>query len=70
MARLMTVDMGEVIDFRLFVETIAAFNDRTSPEKKLRYFFKLYDMDCDQFIGESELFVAVRTLAGGSLTDD
>ncbi|CAG9335240.1 unnamed protein product [Blepharisma stoltei] len=68
-ARMMTIDMGEVIDFKLFVETISLFSDRLNPEEKLRYFFKLYDMDGDGFVGEGELFVMLRILVGGSLND-
>lgn len=68
-ARMMTQDMGEVVDFKLFVETISLFSDRLNPEEKLRYFFRLYDMDGDGFVGEGELFVMLRILVGGSLND-
>jgi serine/threonine-protein phosphatase 2B regulatory subunit len=68
-ARLMTLDMGEVIDFRLFAETISVFNDRVSAEEKFKYFFRLYDMDGDGFVGDGELFVVFRTLVGGNYND-
>lgn len=68
-ARLMTLDMGEVVDFRLFAETISIFNDRVSNDEKYKYFFRLYDMDGDGFVGDSELFIVFRTLVGGSYND-
>jgi serine/threonine-protein phosphatase 2B regulatory subunit len=68
-ARLMTVDMGEVVDFRLFVETISVFNGRVADEEKAKYFFRLYDMDGDGFVGDSELFVVFRMLTRGSYND-
>ena len=68
-ARLMTMDMGEVIDFRLFAETISVFNDRVSNEEKYKYFFRLYDLDGDGFVGDSELFIVFRTLVGGNYND-
>ena len=68
-ARLMTLDMGEVIDFRLFAETISIFNDRVSNDEKIKYFFRLYDMDGDGLVGDSELFIVFRMLVGGGYND-
>ena len=65
----MTLDMGEVIDFRLFVETISIFNDRVSAEEKFKYFFRIYDMDGDGFVGDSELYVIFRMLVGASYNE-
>jgi len=68
-ARLMTVDMGEMIDFRLFAETISLFNDRIHRSEKFKFFFRLYDIDCDGFVGESELLFMFKTIAGHEYTD-
>lgn len=68
-ARLMTIDMGEVIDFRLFVETISIFNDRVPAEEKYKYFFRLYDLDGDGHIGDGELFIVLKMLVGGNYSD-
>jgi serine/threonine-protein phosphatase 2B regulatory subunit len=69
-ARLMTVDMGEIIDFRLFVETISLFNEKVEKDEKFRFFFRLYDVDNDGFVGESELLFVFKTLAGHEYNDD
>lgn len=68
-ARLMTLDMGEVVDFRLFIETISIFNDRVPMEEKSKYFFRIYDMDGDGYVGDSELFIVFRMLLKGSYDD-
>lgn len=70
MARLMTDDMGEVINFKVFVETLAVFSDKADAEEKCRYFFRLYDMDGDGYVGPSELFLAFRAIGSGSLSNE
>jgi len=69
-ARMMTVDMSEMVDFKLFAETIAVFGGRLDKEKKFEFFFKVYDMDEDGLVGDGELFVVLRALVDGSLNDE
>mmetsp|Transcript_32706 Transcript_32706/g.56914 ORF Transcript_32706/g.56914 Transcript_32706/m.56914 type:complete len:166 (+) Transcript_32706:573-1070(+) len=69
LARMMTYDLCEMIDFKLFCETIASFSDKASPEKRLDLFFRMCDMDGDDYISDSELFVTIHTLTHGSMSE-
>ena len=69
-ARLMTLDMGEIINFRLFVETISLFEENAKAEEKFKFFFRIYDVDNDGFVGESELLFVFKTLAGHEYNDE
>jgi serine/threonine-protein phosphatase 2B regulatory subunit len=68
--RLLTNQTGEVIDFKLFAQALSFFSGRSDPNGKTQFFFKVYDMDGDGFIGEHELFVILRMLVSGSLSDE
>ncbi|KAH9938739.1 uncharacterized protein B0H18DRAFT_1081282 [Fomitopsis serialis] len=45
------------VDFQEFVGGLSAFSSRGGREEKLRFAFKVYDMDRDGFISNGELFL-------------
>lgn len=69
LARMMTYDLCEMIDFRLFCETISSFSEKAAVEKRLDLFFRMCDMDGDDFISDSELFVAIHCLTHGTMSE-
>ena len=48
-------DSGE-IDFKEFVHGMSQFSSHGDKETKLRFAFRIYDMDNDGFISNGELF--------------
>ena len=48
-------DSGEV-DFKEFVLGMSKFSSKADKEEKLRFAFRIYDIDNDGFISNGELF--------------
>merc|ERR1711894_470627 len=52
---------GEV-DFREFIEGVSQFSVRGEKQQKLRFAFKIYDVDKDGFISNGELFTVLKMM--------
>ncbi|CAI9722077.1 calcineurin subunit B type 1 [Octopus vulgaris] len=59
---------GEV-DFKEFIEGVSQFSVKGDKESKLRFAFKIYDMDKDGFISNGELFQVLKMMVGSNLKD-
>lgn len=59
---------GEV-DFKEFIEGISQFSVHGDKEAKLRFAFKVYDMDRDGYISNGELFLVLKMMVGNNLKD-
>ncbi|KAJ8046074.1 Calcineurin subunit B type 2 [Holothuria leucospilota] len=59
---------GEV-DFKEFIQGVSQFSVKGDKESKLRFAFKIYDMDKDGFISNGELFQVLKMMAGSNLKD-
>lgn len=71
--RLMDVfdeDGSGTIDFQEFVTGLSAFSGKSSKEDKLRFAFKIYDIDRDGFVGNGELFIVMKMMVGKNLKDE
>ncbi|RKF76274.1 Calcineurin subunit B [Golovinomyces cichoracearum] len=62
-------DGGGDVDFQEFVSGLSAFSSRGNKEQKLRFAFKVYDMDRDGYIGNGELFIVLKMMVGNNLKD-
>ncbi|KAF8504227.1 calcium/calmodulin-dependent protein phosphatase [Gautieria morchelliformis] len=62
-------DGGGTVDFQEFVGGLSAFSSRGGREEKLRFAFKVYDMDRDEFISNGELFLVLKMMVGNNLKD-
>ncbi|KAH7105420.1 calcium/calmodulin-dependent protein phosphatase [Auriculariales sp. MPI-PUGE-AT-0066] len=62
-------DGGGTVDFQEFVAGLSAFSGRGGREAKLRFAFKVYDMDRDGFISNGELFLVLKMMVGNNLKD-
>jgi len=62
-------DGGGTVDFQEFVGGLSAFSSRGGREEKLRFAFKVYDMDRDGFISNGELFLVLKMMVGSNLKD-
>lgn len=62
-------DGGGTVDFQEFVAGLSAFSNRGERDEKLRFAFKVYDMDRDGFISNGELFLVLKMMVGNNLKD-
>jgi len=59
---------GEV-DFREFIEGVSQFSVKGDKSLKLKFAFKIYDIDKDGFISNGELFTVLKMMVGNNLKD-
>ncbi|KAF7330769.1 hypothetical protein MVEN_02415800 [Mycena venus] len=57
------------VDFQEFVGGLSAFSSRGGREEKLKFAFKVYDVDRDGFISNGELFLVLKMMVGNNLKD-
>ena len=62
-------DGGGDVDFQEFVSGLSAFSSKGNQEEKLRFAFKVYDIDRDGFISNGELFIVLKMMVGSNLKD-
>merc|ERR1712123_129074 len=59
---------GEV-DFKEFIQGLSHFSAKGDMESKLRFAFRIYDMDNDGYISNGELFQVLKMMVGSNLKD-
>ncbi|EGV59966.1 Calcineurin subunit B [Yamadazyma tenuis] len=72
-SRLMDVfdeDGSGTIDFQEFIAGLSVFSGKTSKADKLKFAFKIYDIDRDGYIGNGELFAVMKMMVGKNLQDE
>ncbi|OAA64610.1 calcineurin b subunit [Niveomyces insectorum RCEF 264] len=62
-------DGGGTVDFQEFVTGLSAFSSKGNKEQKLRFAFKVYDIDRDGYISNGELFIVLKMMVGNNLKD-
>ena len=62
-------DGGGDVDFQEFVLGLSAFSARGHKEEKLKFAFKVYDIDRDGYISNGELFIVLKMMVGSNLKD-
>ena len=62
-------DGGGDVDFLEFVSGLSAFSTKGNKEEKLRFAFKVYDIDRDGYISNGELFIVLKMMVGSNLKD-
>lgn len=62
-------DGGGDVDFEEFVSGLSAFSAKGNKEQKLRFAFKVYDIDRDGYISNGELFIVLKMMVGSNLKD-
>ncbi|KAJ1940024.1 calcineurin regulatory beta sub-unit [Linderina pennispora] len=61
-------DGGGDVDFKEFITGLSTFSSKGREEEKLRFMFKIYDMDRDGYISNGELFLVLKMMVGNNLT--
>merc|ERR1711962_607208 len=59
---------GEV-DFKEFIQGVSQFSVKGDKSSKLKFAFRIYDMDRDGFISNGELFQVLKMMVGSNLKD-
>ena len=62
-------DGGGDVDFEEFVGGLSAFSNKGDKLQKLRFAFKVYDIDRDGYISNGELFIVLKMMVGSNLKD-
>lgn len=62
-------DGGGDVDFQEFLSGLSAFSSKGQKEEKLRFAFKVYDIDRDGYISNGELFVVLKMMVGNNLNE-
>ena len=62
-------DGGGDVDFQEFVSGLSAFSSKGNKEDKLKFAFKVYDIDRDGYISNGELFIVLKMMVGSNLKD-
>ncbi|XP_015272034.1 PREDICTED: calcineurin subunit B type 1 [Gekko japonicus] len=52
-----------------FIEGVSQFSVKGDKEQKLRFAFRIYDMDKDGYISNGELFQVLKMMVGNNLKD-
>ncbi|KAI9296263.1 putative calcineurin protein [Neoconidiobolus thromboides FSU 785] len=63
-------DNGGDVDFQEFINGVSTFSARGNKEEKLKFAFKVYDMDRDGFISNGELFLVLKMMVGNNLKEE
>ncbi|KAG9300295.1 hypothetical protein G9A89_011368 [Geosiphon pyriformis] len=63
-------DGGGDVDFKEFLSGLSAFSAKGKTDEKLRFAFKVYDMDRDGLISNGELFLVLKMMVGNNLKDN
>nr|CAG8482737.1 13238_t:CDS:2 [Entrophospora candida] len=63
-------DGGGDVDFKEFIAGLSAFSSKGNKDEKLRFAFKVYDMDRDGLISNGELFIVLKMMVGNNLKDN
>ena len=69
-ARIFTLDTNELIDFKEFAKTLSIFNDRNARDKKVYFYFRVFDMDMDGFVSDTDMFVILTMLVGNNMSNE
>lgn len=64
----MDANGDERIDFKEFARALAVLSSQSSKQEKLRYTFKMYDIDGDGRISNKDLYEALRIMVGINLS--
>lgn len=59
-----------MVDFKEFVKALSTFNpQQNNEEDKLKFLFKVYDLDQDGLLSQDEIRIILKQVVAGSLND-
>ncbi|KAJ3305920.1 Calcineurin subunit B [Kappamyces sp. JEL0829] len=57
------------VDFKEFLIGLSAFSSKGNKADKLKFAFRVYDIDRDGYISNGELFLVLKMMVGNNLKD-
>ncbi|KAI9204205.1 uncharacterized protein BJ171DRAFT_582183 [Polychytrium aggregatum] len=63
------VDGSGDIDFKEFITGLSVFSAKGNKEEKLKFAFRVYDMDRDGYISNGELYLVLKMMVGNNLKE-
>ncbi|CAN6604670.1 calcineurin subunit B [Trichomonascus vanleenenianus] len=66
---LFDLDGDGSVDFEEFIVGLSAFSSKGHKDEKLRFAFKVYDIDRDGYLSNGELFIVLKMMVGNNLKD-
>lgn len=66
---LFDTDGDSMVSFEEFITGLSLFTVRGDEERKLRFAFRVYDIDGDGYISNGELFQVLKMMVGTNLND-
>ncbi|KAF9414905.1 hypothetical protein HW555_007296 [Spodoptera exigua] len=63
------LQQNPLVDFKEFIQGVSQFSVKGDKLSKLRFAFRIYDMDNDGFISNGELFQVLKMMVGNNLKD-
>jgi len=67
--QIIDTDKSSSVDFQEFISALSIFSSKGNKEDKLRFAFKVYDVNEDGFISNEELFSVLQMMVGNNLND-
>lgn len=58
------------VDFQEFISGLSAFSSKGQREEKLKFAFKVYDIDRDGYISNGELYIVLKMMVGNNLKEE
>lgn len=62
-------DRNGEVDFKEFIHGVSQFSVKGDRETKLKFAFRIYDIDNDGFISNGELYQVLKMMVGNNLKD-
>ncbi|XP_065661973.1 calcineurin subunit B type 1 isoform X1 [Hydra vulgaris] len=62
-------DGNKEIDFKEFIEGVSQFSVKGDKTNKLKFAFKIYDINQDGYISNGELFTVLKMMVGNNLKE-
>lgn len=62
-------DRNGEVDFKEFIQGVSQFSVKGDRESKLKFAFRIYDIDNDGFISNGELYQVLKMMVGNNLKD-
>jgi serine/threonine-protein phosphatase 2B regulatory subunit len=64
------VSVFDSVNFREFVQNLSLFGPNGTPQAKIDFAFRVYDVDQDGFVSEDDLSTVLRMMVGDNIDDD
>lgn len=61
---------NEQVNFKMFVKAMSIFTGKAKEEEKVKFAFKIFDVDGDNVISNEDLFHVLKLMCGNNISDE